>query len=80
MNSKIESIFHLLECEEYFKALKLCCELIDEYQARFAKELTVNTATDYVGAVILYAKISSALKKPWMAFPFCKLPKVLCVF
>ena len=68
MNKTVDEIFELLEKEEYLLALTLCGELIDRFQARFMEELTVNTATDYVGAVILYAKICSVVKKPWMAY------------
>lgn len=70
MNQTVDEIFRVLEKEDYFTALTLCADLIDHFQSRFMEDLTVNTATDYVGAVILYARISSAVKKPWMAFPF----------
>jgi len=31
--------------------------------------LTVNTATDYIGVVVLYCQITAKIKKPWQAIP-----------
>ena len=70
MNKNVDEIFSLLEKEEYLSALNLCGELIDCFQTRFMEDLTVNTATDYVGAVILYAKICSVIKKPWKSYNY----------
>ena len=70
MNKNVDEIFSLLEKEEYLSALNLCGELIDCFQTRFMEDLTVNTATDYVGAVILHAKICSVIKKPWKSYNY----------
>lgn len=70
MNKTVDEIFGLLEKEEYFLASNLCGELIDRFQTCFMEDLTVNTATDYVGAVILYSKICSVIKKPWKSFNY----------
>ncbi len=69
MNSKANDILALLDQEDYFSALSNCQTLIENFQTKFMEELTVNTATDYVGAVILYSRICAAVKKPWKSFP-----------
>ncbi len=69
MKNLVEEAIDLLGREEYLAAFYCCETLIDHYKSEFMEKLTVNTATDYVGGVILYAQICSAMKKPWKAFP-----------
>ena len=69
MKTNVNQILERIDRKAYPEALALCNDLIDEMQGKFIEELTVNTATDYVGIVILYSKISAMMKKPWKAFP-----------
>ena len=69
MSTDVNEIFSFLEKEDYASALESCDRITGEFMASFMDALTVNTATDYVGSVILYARICAAVKKPWKAFP-----------
>ena len=69
MRNEGNEILRLLDEGDHLNALKRCEELVSEFMTSFMEELTVNTATDYVGSVILYAKICAIVKKPWKAFP-----------
>ena len=69
MNSNANQILALLQKENYSDAMDLCDVLLSEYQVKFMEELNVNSATDYVGVVILYSRICGLIKKPWKAFP-----------
>jgi len=69
LKHKIEEIFSLLEREDYLNALSCCEGVVSGFMTSFMEELTVNTATDYVGSVILFSQICATIKKPWMAFP-----------
>ena len=69
MKTNVNKILECIDHKDYSDALDLCNDLLDEMQAKFIEDLTVNTATDYVGIVILYSKISAMMKKPWKAFP-----------
>ena len=42
-------------------------EMVSRAMTSFMEELTVNTATDYVASVLLYAGICQGMKKPWKA-------------
>lgn len=69
MNANVDEVLGYVEAENYLDALSSCESLINEFQTAFMEELTVDTATDYVGSVILYSKICGMMKKPWKAFP-----------
>lgn len=51
-------------------AEKFCRAAVEPYQNAFMEALTVNTATDYIGVVVLYCQITAGMKKPWLAVPF----------
>lgn len=69
MNQNVNEIIELLEKEAYSDGLLRCADLIDEFKNAFMEQLTVESATDYVGSVILYSRVCAAIKKPWMVFP-----------
>lgn len=68
MNTNVNEVLNNVQEENYPAALTCCESLIHEFQTKFMEDLTVNSATDYVGIVILYSKICGMLKKPWKAF------------
>lgn len=69
MNRDVKSILDCLKNEDYSSALDQCEIFVSSSMTSFMDELTVNTATDYVGSVVLFAQICSSMKKPWLAFP-----------
>ncbi len=69
MNTKIEKILSMVQKEEYKIALEECDSFVSENMNLFMENLTVNTATDFVGSVLLYGKICALYKKPWKCIP-----------
>ncbi len=65
----IQTILSLLENNDYEAAQIRCEEALSVAMTAFMENLTVDTATDYLGLVLLYTRICSLLKKPWKAFP-----------
>lgn len=65
MKYDLNSILALVEAGEFESALLKAESFCSGSMTSFMEELTVNTATDYVGAVLFYGQICSAAKKPW---------------
>lgn len=68
MKSETQLVLDLVSKEKYSDAQNQCEIVVQNYMTAFMEELTVNSATDYVGSVILYSRICGALKKPWKSF------------
>ncbi len=68
-NEKVEAILSLLEEKKFQEGYRFCGELIDSCEVAFAEALTVNTATDFIGSVIIFSQFSNAEKKPWKVIP-----------
>lgn len=69
MSALTDQILELFQKERYSQAFTLCLEYVDECQNAFMEALTVNTATDFAGSVILLSQICAEEKKPWKAVP-----------
>lgn len=65
-----ENILNALSENDFKLAAELCEPFVHEAKGRFADELTVNTATDFLGATVLMAEIFAKEKKPWKAVPY----------
>ncbi len=69
MKKEIQEILDAFSSNQFDLADSLCKEAIKSYQIDFMESLTVNTATDYIGIVILYCQVCGQMKKPWKAIP-----------
>ncbi len=69
MKEEIQKIIDAFSSGRQSDAESLCEIAIDSYQNAFMESLTVNSATDYIGVVVLYCQIMAKIKKPWRAIP-----------
>ncbi len=51
-------------------AIQKCTEFIETTKNDFLEQLSVNSATDFIGSVLLISKLFASEKKPWKAIPF----------
>lgn len=69
MNRDVKDLLAAVENCDFSVAFERCERLVSLCMTEFMEQLTVNTATDYVGSVILYSDICASEKKPWKAIP-----------
>lgn len=69
MKEELRKIVDAFSSGAEIEAMEMCARVIEGCQNAFMEALTVNTATDYIGIVILYCQITAKIKKPWLAIP-----------
>ncbi len=69
MNEIIKNAVSYFEQGDFVRAEKFCLEYVSFCQNEFMEQLTVNTATDLIGGIVLLGQIYASLKKPWKIFP-----------
>ncbi len=72
MNVTPTELLALWEKGDYALCEEKALLFIDQTQNDFMEELTVNTATDYVAAVLFYGNLAKGEKKPWKVLPALK--------
>ena len=65
MKQLVEETLSLFEKGDFVSAEASCLEYIASCRDKFMEDLTVNTATDFLGSVTLLGQIYGNMKKPW---------------
>ncbi len=69
MKPIVEELIDLYQKGNFRLGEEKCLSYVDDCKKKFAEELTVNSATDFAGSVILFSQFCSGEKKPWKAIP-----------
>lgn len=67
MKEKADVLLKALNDNEIEKGEALALQMIDDAEHSFMEQLTLETATDLVGTVLLYCEFCAKEKKPWKA-------------
>ncbi len=62
-----EKIISLFQSGKLQSAQEVCADYIDQCKTQFMEELTLDTATNFAGSVLLFSQLCAAEKKPWKA-------------
>jgi len=68
LNQSVSDILKALEESSFEKAEATCLLYVETCKKRFLEELSVNSATDFLGSVLLLTRIHASEKKPWKSF------------
>lgn len=69
MKPEVQEIL-VIANENILEAEKKCILFVEQTKNDFLEQLTVNSATDFIGAVLLFVNLCGNEKKPWKAIPF----------
>jgi hypothetical protein len=70
LNETVSRAVSLFEQGDLVQAESVCIEYVAFCQNEFMEQLTVNTATDLIGGIVLLGQIHASMKKPWKIFPY----------